>query len=665
MAFTLSIILSSIDKMREYCMTYSNEILKNRKTYTLVLMGVWVFFAVLFLRTAWLCDDAYITFRTVDNAINGYSLRWNVNERVQAYTHPLWLFLHIPFYFLTKEMFLTPIFISFTISMLTIIFTTLFMAQNTAQVLIITSILGFSRAFVDFSSSGLENPMSHLLLVLFLFLFLTKKFTRIHLFFLSFISCLATLNRQDCFLIYLPALIYAWWHSENKIKDFFILCAGFIPLLLWEIFSVVYYGFPFPNTAYAKLGAKIPRIDLIIQGLRYYLWTWNRDNITSIVIFLGLINALFQKKKIIQPLALGVLLYCIYIVWIGGDFMGGRYFTVPLLVATIIIIQSPHLSKKYLAIPIAFSFLLISLTRPDVPIFTGADYSKGGFFTKDGITTERKYYYNWSSLLNWQKGKPMPSFSWADHGRENRKKNIQITKLRGCVGFYGFFSGPLVHIVDFHALGDPLLSHLPSLYHPKIAIGHFIRYVPEGYMESAGSNENKIQDTDLAKFYDYIRIITRSPIWSWERFKVILKMNLGYYNYLIDEDKYQFADTEVKYYEEWEEEIQNLKENRGIKISEGGLEIRLGEVKHDSYIELELIKWHQFHILLFNNKEYLTRIKLGPETGDRSLFATCSLKIPKHAVRKGYDTVRIFPCPKELNQRNVCSEIRSFHLLSK
>lgn len=651
--------------MSGYRMVYSNDIFKNRKNYTLVLVGVWVFFTILFLRTAWLCDDAYITFRTVDNAVNGYGLRWNINERVQAYTHPLWLFLHIPFYFLTKEMFLTPIFISFAISMVTIIALTLFIAQNTSQILIIASILGFSRAFVDFSSSGLENPMSHLLLVLFISLFLMKKFTLTNLFFLSFISCFATLNRQDCLLIYLPALIYTWWHTENKIKGLFILCAGFIPLLLWQIFSIVYYGFPFPNTAYAKLGAGIPRIDLIVQGIRYYLWTWNRDNITSIVIFLGLINALFQKKKIIQPLALGVLLYCFYILWIGGDFMGGRYFTVPLLTATIIIIQNSQLSKKQFAIPITFAFILISLTRPDVPIFTGADYSKGGFFTKDGITTERKYYYEWSSLLNWKKGKPMPSFSWAEHGRENRKKNTQMTKLRGCVGFYGFFSGPLVHIVDFHGLGDPLLSHLPSLYHPKIAIGHFLRYVPEGYMETAGSNENKIQDADLAQFYDYIRIITRSPIWSWERFKVILKMNLGYYNHLIDKDKYQFADTQIKYYEGWEEEIQNLEENQGIKISERGLEIRLGKVKHDSYIELELRKWHQFHILLFNNKEYLTRIKLGPDTRNISSFTTYSVKVPKNAVREGYDTVRIFVCPKELNQRRVCSEIRNFRLLSK
>ncbi len=639
--------------------------LNKKKNQIIVSIGVWTFFAILFLRTAWLCDDAYISFRTIDNAVNGYGLRWNVNERVQAYTHPLWLLLHIPFYFLTREMFLTAILISFTISMLTIIFLTLFIAQNTAQVLIIASILGFSRAFIDFSSSGLENPMSHLLLVLFLILFFYQKFTLRNLFLLSLLSCFATLNRQDCLLIYLPALIYTWWKTENKKQGIFVICGGFIPLLFWEIFSIIYYGFPFPNTAYAKLGAGISRIDLIFQGLRYYTWTYYQDRITLIVLIVGVLIPVFRREKKIDVLILGLCLYYTYILWIGGDFMGGRFFTLPLLLSTIIIIQYLRLDKLKLGIPVSAIFVFLSITQPHAPIFTGANYSQGGFYTKDGITTERKYYYNWSSLLNWERGKPMPSFSWANHGRENRKKNVKMTKLRGCIGFYGFFSGPLVHVVDFHGLADPLLARLPSLYHPKIAIGHFLRYVPEGYMESVSGNENKIEDPSLAQYYDYIRIITRGTVWSWKRFELILKMNFGYYNYLIDTDKYRFADTKIKYYDEWEEELQNIKDERGIKVTERGLEIRFREVKHNQKIELELMKWNQFHILFFNNKECLARLKLGPDPNNNLLFVPYLIKIPNHSVRKGYDKIRVFVCPQNLNQRNINSEIKNIRLLSE
>ena len=52
-----------------------------------------LFLLVLIVRTAWMSDDAYITIRTIDNWRAGYGLRWDVAERVQAYTHPLSLFL--------------------------------------------------------------------------------------------------------------------------------------------------------------------------------------------------------------------------------------------------------------------------------------------------------------------------------------------------------------------------------------------------------------------------------------------------------------------------------------------------------------------------------------------------------------------------------------------
>ena len=49
-----------------------------------------VFLAVL-VRTAWISDDALISLRTVLNVTHGYGLTFNIGERVQTFTHPLWL----------------------------------------------------------------------------------------------------------------------------------------------------------------------------------------------------------------------------------------------------------------------------------------------------------------------------------------------------------------------------------------------------------------------------------------------------------------------------------------------------------------------------------------------------------------------------------------------
>jgi len=44
-----------------------------QRVVTLTLLAS--IFVVVLVRTAWVCDDAYITFRTVDNFVHGHGLR--------------------------------------------------------------------------------------------------------------------------------------------------------------------------------------------------------------------------------------------------------------------------------------------------------------------------------------------------------------------------------------------------------------------------------------------------------------------------------------------------------------------------------------------------------------------------------------------------------------
>ena len=78
-------------------------------------LGLLAAAAVVFVRTAWLCDDAYITLRTVSNFVAGFGPRFNVAERVQAFTHPLWFLLETPFFALSQESFYTPIALSLVV----------------------------------------------------------------------------------------------------------------------------------------------------------------------------------------------------------------------------------------------------------------------------------------------------------------------------------------------------------------------------------------------------------------------------------------------------------------------------------------------------------------------------------------------------------------------
>jgi arabinofuranosyltransferase len=224
---------------------------------------------IVILRTAWVCDDAYISFRSVDNFVNGYGLTWNTDERVQAFTHPLWVFLMAAFYIMTGDLYYTSIFVSLALTLAALLIVLLKVSRSTSgSVLVIVAVL-FSKAFIDYSTSGLENPLSYLILTAFFYVYVSHQPGRGRCFLLALLAALAGLNRLDTVLVYLPALVLAYWPLRGG-KAILPALFGFSPLILWECFSVVYYGFPFPNTYYAKIHAGVPLGERIHQGLIYY-----------------------------------------------------------------------------------------------------------------------------------------------------------------------------------------------------------------------------------------------------------------------------------------------------------------------------------------------------------------------------------------------------------
>ena len=75
------------------------------KSIQAILFLLFTTYIVVLLRSAYVNEDAYITMRTVDNFVNGYGLRWNIAERVQTFTHPLWLIMITTIYFFTQNIY--------------------------------------------------------------------------------------------------------------------------------------------------------------------------------------------------------------------------------------------------------------------------------------------------------------------------------------------------------------------------------------------------------------------------------------------------------------------------------------------------------------------------------------------------------------------------------
>ena len=223
------------------------------------------------------------TFRTVDNFVHGYGLIWNVSMRVQAYSNPLWMLLVIPFYWLSGEIYYTAIALSMTVSLLAVWILCARFARSGRSALLAAFVLVCSKAFTDYSTSGLENPLTHLLLAAFYVVFLDRGQDRRAVFYLALLAALATVNRLDAIVLFAPPLAYALWSRRGRdaVVD---CCLGFTPLALWELFSLLYYGFPFPNTAYAKLATGLPLPDRLSRGVDYLYNSLSIDPLTLAVI---------------------------------------------------------------------------------------------------------------------------------------------------------------------------------------------------------------------------------------------------------------------------------------------------------------------------------------------------------------------------------------------
>ncbi|HEY9187593.1 MAG TPA: hypothetical protein VIR55_06785 [Ignavibacteria bacterium] len=536
------------------------------KIFYLSIVVLFALFFIVLVKTAWLSDDSFITLRVIDNFVNGYGLRYNVVERVQAYTHPLWLFLLTLPYFVFKDPFYTPILISIALTLLLLYLLIFKLSISRFNSIFIIILLIASKSFIDYSSSGLENPLSHLLIVIYIYFYLKEIEIQRKILILSFIISLSYLNRIDSILIYIPSLFYLFYQNHSK-KSFLYAIYGFLPIILWTVFSIVYYGFPFPNTFYAKINTGIPKLEIFSQGVYYFINSLKFDTITLVIIFLVIGITFIKRIKIHYYIVFGILLYLIYIIYIGGDFMSGRFFSLPFITAIAILVSSITFNGYYVKLFLSIIFVLYLILYPYTPVKTGIDYADKtfNFLDENGISDERGYYYQNTSLWKAINGYKIPQHQMIDVAQRQIEMKEKVF-LAGAIGFLGYYAGPSLYVIDVYALSDAFLSKLPVVKYDLIygrayekkfnrkpnknwRIGHFLRPLPEGFTLSKIKNDCLIKDSLLNEFYKKIYIITQSSIFSFERFNEIIKMNLGLYDKLKSHYKEQEY-VETNYYDD-------------------------------------------------------------------------------------------------------------------
>ncbi len=292
----------------------------------------------------WVCDDAFITFRVVRNLLSGYGPVYNIGERVEVYSHPLWMgILAFWDYVIGK--------IELGAAWLGLLFSAsgLFLGQLGARTLVRkyssyqkllfiplgSIVIAALPAFWDYASSGLETGLAFFWLGLSFFL-LARQSSETSWWkvggMLVWFS-LGPLIRPD-FVVFSGGLILlslAIW-PPRSIRDslYFVISALLLPSV-YQVFRMGYFASLLPNTALAKSALS----SYWSQGF-FYLQDFVLPYKLYIPVFLlvaALIaGALYVFKArghshglriAVAVMGLGAL-HAFFVVRGGGDFMHGR-----------------------------------------------------------------------------------------------------------------------------------------------------------------------------------------------------------------------------------------------------------------------------------------------------------------------------------------------------
>jgi len=506
-------------------------------------------FSIFYLFSAWVADDAYITFRTIENFHQGYGLRWNIIERVQTYTHPLWMLNLLLGKYIVDDLYSLVLILGYIYSLAALYLLFLITKKNIQIFSLIFLLFLSSRAVIDFSSSGLENSLSYFLITFFFYILYFKQHSKYFFLTLSLTLSAMFLNRMDLIIPFLALTIYIFFIQSHKDKILKISLKqgiiGFIPVILWSLFALYYYGSFFANSVIAKTNLGLPRVQLQIQGFSYLYYNFLHDPLTSIIIYSTLVYTIFSKNKVNKILGVGLFLYLVYLVNVGADYMYGRFLTVPFIISLCILGLSLKLSIKQ-------SDYIIILILPFL-IFNFYHYilRQNLNSTTHNFTDERLFYYRATGLIPKISGKATSIEYHFTETRDliqsNHKEPIEL----GTMGFNGYLmskTNPSKYIIDRMGLADPFLAVHPMNY-GYWRSGHYTRLVPTEYLNSIQLQKNVINEPNDHAVLNQIWLISRMPLNTPHRFQAIINYNAGrvsqdaknafqYYPYIIDISPY-------------------------------------------------------------------------------------------------------------------------------
>lgn len=462
--------------------------------YFLFIISFFVIYCLFLSSSFWFqnVDDAYISFRYGKNLMNGNGLVYNQGEYVEGYTNFLWTIITSPFtlikfidisFFTLVLGLLISLFNVYLLILITRIYLSGFKVQKILFYLpALFFVLDDSIAF--WAIGGMEFPLytMFILSALYFYLHINRRFR--DTIFLAIFLMLITLTRPEGNMIYAITIFHMLLNpkSVNEFKKKLISL-----LLLYSVFIIFYYGFKLfyygqiiPNTFYAK-GVTDFGMNLYLGSKYLTLCLGSRIYIFGFIAFIPF-------KKIIRIpresfLILLSVVYIIYLVIVGGDWMFANRFFVPIIPLLYILsavgfvfaverfknirFKNYSIGSLINTIAIILSVLLFSIT------LTFLEYKQ--LIIKD---ENYKYEMQWSKFGQWLKNNVSPN-------------TIIAVGPAGKIPYYSE-----LYTIDMWGLNNDFIAKTRSKRiqagHKKFDFDYVLSLKPEFIIGYAGFNDSDI-----------------------------------------------------------------------------------------------------------------------------------------------------------------------------
>jgi arabinofuranosyltransferase len=322
----------------------------------LVAVGVAAILAVFLAHVIYLncvVEDAYITFRFSRNLAAGHGVVWNAGQPpVEGYTNFLWLLIIAGAMRLGLDV---PLFSQIAGTLFGLVTMGLSYAAGRqlgwprTVALFPSLMLAVSGPFAAWSGSGLETvPFAALVFVgLYAFGRYWQTDRSSWMAAMGLALTAATLMRPEGAIVFalLGALSFVLAVGEMRAR-FPHLALGFaswaIPSTLYFVWRYRYFGYPLPNTFYAKTGGGLNQIERGVLTTAQFAWQFVTPLVPAALVGAWEAGAAapaaptdrrrwMRRHAFLIGAAVIALVYSAYIVAVGNDYMAMHRFFVPIV----------------------------------------------------------------------------------------------------------------------------------------------------------------------------------------------------------------------------------------------------------------------------------------------------------------------------------------------